>query len=392
MKFSFPVIFLLLWLLPQMSSAQSEALLDSIERHNTTLAALRQNTEAAMAGNRSELRLSDPEAEVGYLFGTPKGIPNRVNLSVTQPLDWGVLTGRKRSLARAADRVARASYAVQRQSILAEASRLLTMAVYYNRLCAELAVRTATAEELRAACEEKFAQGDLNQMELNKVRLNATVAQAALQRARAERNGVCADLQKLNGGRPIVCNDTAYADNPLPALADLLRHVEERHPSVDASKAAVAQSEEQLRVARTENWPTLNVGFAGEYIKGNNYSGLTLGMSIPLWGNSRAKLKQRRAEAVAEQLSLADVQAQLTADVRREYTDALSLFNTAALLDAQIAATANAGLLARALKEGQLSLLDYLPELSFYYEARTAQLEAERDAQLAAASLRSYLR
>ena len=54
--------------------------------------------------------------------------------------------------------------------------------------------------------------------------------------------------------------------------------------------------------------------------------------------------------------------------------------------------TANAELLDRALAEGQISVMDYLLETSFYYDARTAQLEAERDAQLAAAALRSYMR
>lgn len=386
------LLYALLWLLPQIVVAQPSALLDSIEQHNTTLAALRQNTVAALAENRSELHLSDPEAEVGYLFGSPKGIPNRVNVNVKQPLDWGVLTGRKRNLARAADRTAQASYAVQRQAVLAEASRLLTLTVYYNRLCAELTSRAALAEKLRALYAEKFAQGDLNQIEANKVALNATVAQTALQRARSERTGVLADLQKLNGGKALTCNDTAYVSQSLPALADLLTHVNDAHPLVDASKAAVAQSEEQLRVARTENWPTLNVGFAGEYVKGTHYSGLTVGLSVPLWGNSRAKLKQRKIEAVTGRLALTDVQTQLETDVRRQYAEALALFNAATQLDAQIAATDNADLLARALAEGQLSLPEYLLELSFYYDARTAQLEAERDAQLAATALRSYLR
>ena len=48
----------------------------------------------------------------------------------------------------------------------------------------------------------------------------------------------------------------------------------------------------------------------------------------------------------------------------------------------------NDNLLRRSLILGQMSLLDYLLEISFYYTARTAQLEAERDAQLALSALR----
>ena len=51
----------------------------------------------------------------------------------------------------------------------------------------------------------------------------------------------------------------------------------------------------------------------------------------------------------------------------------------------------NAHLLRRSLDLGQISLLDYLLELSFYYTARTAQLEAEREANLAISDLRATL-
>ena len=45
----------------------------------------------------------------------------------------------------------------------------------------------------------------------------------------------------------------------------------------------------------------------------------------------------------------------------------------------------------RSLEAGQLSLLDYLLEQSFYYSARTALLDAERDAQLALSQLRTLM-
>ena len=52
-------------------------------------------------------------------------------------------------------------------------------------------------------------------------------------------------------------------------------------------------------------------------------------------------------------------------------------------------ATSNSRLLQRSLELGQISLLDFLLETSFYYAARTAWLEAERDAYLSAAAIRS---
>ncbi len=371
--------------------AQRPALLDSIEANNTSLQALVVQTQATMQQNRSDMRLSDPEAEVGYFFGSPKGIPNRVNVSVSQSLDWGVITGRRRKLAKAGDIVAHENYRLQRQTVLAEALQTLTQMVYYNRLCNELDERLQLAQEMQLLYEKKFAEGDLNQLEVNKVKLNATVAQAELRRAQSERQALQLNLQRLNGGKPLECNDTLYYAEALPALADLMAQVKESHPQVLSSEGAIKQSLQQLKLAKSESWPTFSVGYSGEYVKDSKYSGITLGMSIPLWGNTRAKVRQSRTEVLARQLDLADVETQLSASLQQQYATALALQQTADRLKDELKLTGNARLLRRSLDEGQISLLDYLLELSFYYDARTAQLEAERDARLAAAALRSYL-
>lgn len=371
--------------------AQRPALLDSIEANNTTLQALAVQTQATLHQNRADMRLDDPEAEVAYFFGSPKGIPNRVNVSVSQSLDWGVITGRRRKLAEAGDMVASENYRMQRQTVLAEALQTLTQIVYYNRLCNELDERLQLAQEVQLLYEKKFEEGDLNQLEVNKVKLNATVAQAELRRAQSERQALQLNLQRLNGGKPLACTDTLYYAESLPALVDLMEQVRESHPQVASSKGAIEQSKQQLKLAKSEAWPTFSVGYSGEYVKDTKYSGITLGMSIPLWGNSRTKVRQSRTEVLARQLDLADVQNQLSADLQQQYATALALQQTADRLKDELDLAGNAHLLRRSLDEGQISLLDYLLELSFYYDARTAQLEAERDARLAAATLRSYL-
>lgn len=127
-----------------------------------------------------------------------------------------MITGRKRKLTRAADRLADATYATQRQAVLAEAEQLLTQAVFFNKLCLELQTRSRHAEALAKAYERKFAEGDINRLEVNKVKLNASVALAALQKAEAERRSVMLNLQKLNGGKPVNCTDTLYTEQPLP--------------------------------------------------------------------------------------------------------------------------------------------------------------------------------
>ena len=91
------------------------------------------------------------------------------------------------------------------------------------------------------------------------------------------------------------------------------------------------------------------------------------------------------------QLDVDDIRLQQAAQLTQCYQTAVDLSESADRLRQNLESTSNAVLLHKALDAGQISLLDYLLESSFYYTARTAQLEAERDAQLALSKLRGML-
>lgn len=369
-----------------------ESWMAQIAQNNTTLKALHRQMQASVLANGSNLSLTDPEAEVAYLVGTPKGVPNRTNVSLTQSLDWDVLLGRRRALAKANNQVAYNDYRLAVQQVLTEADEQFTSLVYYNKLCGELSQRQTLAEEIERLYQQKFERGDINQLEVNKVRLNASVCRADWARANNERQQILANLQRLNGGHAVAFTDTIYplAGKALPPLVDFQSALA-GSLAVQTAQAAVAQSEAEIKVAKAEELPTLTVGFQGEYIKQNNYSGLSLGFSVPIWGNSRKKIRKAEAELAANRLTVDDVIYQERAQVAKLYASAQQLQQAANALQKDMQLMNNDQLLRRSLELGQISLLDYLLELSFYYTARTSQLEAERDAQLAVSALRSKI-
>lgn len=369
-----------------------ESWMAQIAQNNTTLKALHRQMQASVLANGSNLSLTDPEAEVAYLVGTPKGVPNRTNVSLTQSLDWDVLLGRRRALAKANNQVAYNDYRLAVQQVLTEADEQFTTLVYYNKLCGELSQRQTLAEEIERLYQQKFERGDINQLEVNKVRLNASVCRADWARANNERQQILANLQRLNGGHAVAFTDTVYplAGKALPPLVDFQSALA-GSLAVQTAQAAVAQSEAEIKVAKAEGLPALTVGFQGEYIKQNNYSGLSLGFSVPIWGNSRKKIRKAEAELAANRLTVDDVIYQERAQVAKLYASAQQLQQAANALQKDMQLMNNDQLLRRSLELGQISLLDYLLELSFYYTARTSQLEAERDAQLAVSALRSKI-
>ena len=361
------------------------AQMQTIARNNASLRALHSSLEATRLANGADNALPDPEAEVAYMFGSPKGVPNRTNVAVTQTLPWGVITGHRSRLSAAA------TYRVAFQRVMGEADAALVSMVHLNRLCRELESRLAQARDIASMYEKKFKDGDISIVELNKVRLNASVAEAELQRAKADRHAAGQTLQALNGGQPLAVADTLYpVAAALPPL-DVLKADLARSAAVTQAEASVAESEAAIKLAKTEGLPQLTVGFQGEYIKDNNYSGPSVGLSIPLWGNSRRKVKAARAEQVARKLDLQAVRQQQQMELEQAYAQAVELRATADRLRSDLNAASSDTLLRRSLEAGQLSLLDYLLEQSFYYSARTALLDAERDAQLALSQLRTLM-
>ena len=365
--------------------------MQTIARNNTTLKAMYQQLKATQLANAADNALPDPEAEVAYMFGSPKGVEPRTNVAVTQSLDWGVLTGRRRKLSKAANTAAMAEYRVAFQKVMSEADAALVQMVYYNRLQTELETRCHEARNIMLMYEKKYTDGDVNLIELNKVRLNTAVSEAELQRAKADRAAVAQTLQRLNGGAPITMPDTVYpATTALPPLATL-KEAMPHTAAMAQAEASLAQSTAAVKLAKVEGMPEFTVGFQGEYIKDNNYSGPSIGFSIPLWGNTRRKVKAARATQVASQLSLADARQQQLSTLDQLYMQATDLNATTQQLKDHLAATTNDALLRRSLEAGQLSVLNYLLEQSFYYSARTALLEAERNAQLAVSQVRALM-
>ncbi len=371
--------------------ATFETVMQQVAANNLKLRAARKQLEAACAQNHSQLALPDPEVEFAYLFGSPKGIGQRSDVSVTQTLDWGVLLGHRKQVALTADNAAQAQYRSEMQQVLAEADKAFVTIVFYNKLIHELSARHQAAQTLLALYEKNFENGNTNQIELNKVRLNASTARAELLRAESERTSAIKSLQTLANGTHLEVADTVYpmANESLPPLTQL-RDLLSNTPQRLLAESGVAQSKAAARLARTEGMPQLTVGFQGEYVPNEKYSGVSVGLTLPLWGNSRKRVKSLRTEAAARELDRDNVAQTQSNQLDQQYGEATRLLANAAQLSADLQATGNVHLLQRSLEEGQISLLDYLLELTFYYSARTAQLEAERDAQLAVATLRAW--
>ena len=108
--------------------------LKAVEQNNTTLQALRQTADAQKLENRTGLTLPDPEVGFNYLWGSPSGVGNRKDASVSQSFDIATVSGLKGKVAREKNELVEWQYKSDRMNILLEAKQYCLDLIYYNAL------------------------------------------------------------------------------------------------------------------------------------------------------------------------------------------------------------------------------------------------------------------
>ena len=145
-----------------MAQDNIETLLQEIEKNNTTLKALRYDTEAQKSANRSENALPDPELEVGYLWGRPSAIGSRKDFSAKQSFDIPAITGQRTRQSKQKDRLADSQYNLQRTALLLQAKLLCIDLIYYNARIATLNERIKASRIVAEGQAKQLSCGDIS--------------------------------------------------------------------------------------------------------------------------------------------------------------------------------------------------------------------------------------
>ena len=365
-------------------------ILSSIEQSNSTLRALRKDMEATMAANHTGLTLEDPEIEFAYMWGSPSAIGGRKNLSVTQSLDMATLSGAKKRLARQQDVVAGWRYKAEYRQVMLDARLLCIDVIYYNAMLNELRRRQDNAAAIAVAQKKRLDNGEATRMEYNGAMLDLASARGETARLEAERSAALALLQGMNGGDKVVLTSSEYPYIPPVVNFDTwYAGAVSRCPALVALREEVAMAERQIAVSRSEGMPKLTAGFTGEYLAGEKFQGIAVGMSIPLWSN-RGKVRQAKAEADAAKARHADARQRIYANIKSQFLRQAALRSAADTLALAVKTTDNTVLLKKALDAGSISVTDYLLGSRMYYEAKDQEMEAMRQWHRAWAELTAF--
>jgi outer membrane protein TolC len=364
-----------------------EAVLQQIEANSTTLSALRQQIEAQKLGNRTSIYMANPEVEFHYLWGNPDLVGNRTDISVRQPFDFPTAYGHRSKLANLQNTNAELLYKSERINLLLSARQICVELVYFNALAKVYAERLQNAERIAATFQSRLAKGDANALENNKAQLNLTTVQNEGALIRTHQEVLLSELKRMNGGIEVAFTDDNYPARVVPPnFEDWYASAESKSPMLQYVTGQIEISRQQVKLNQAMGLPNFSLGYMSERFTGEHFQGVMAGISVPLWENKN-RVKQAKAQVKAGESLLNDAKIQFYNRLQNLHMTALSLQQTAVKYRKSITTNSNEPLLKKALDAGEISLLNYLMEETFYYDAVNKVLDAERDFELSIAEL-----
>lgn len=363
-------------------------ILSEIEANNTTIKALRSQADASIMEARTGIAPSDPSVEINYLWGNKEG--NRLDLNVMQEFDFPTVYYWRKKVSQGECSLAEFEYAMGRRDILLEAQSICIDLVYHNALDKELERRLNDARTISDAYKKNLDKGDASILDVNKASLNLLSATKAYQENRIEIETLNSELARLNGGKEITVEENTLQLSLLPSDFEVwFDDAAASSPELRSLEAQNALAQSSVKLAVSEWLPKISLGYVSERQDGGILQGIGGGISIPLWEN-HGKVKAAKAKAAAASVRHEDAVNQYYNTLKNKYQRVLNLQKVSSEYRELLSGINSIDSLKKALESGAVSLVDYVLEISVWYDALVETLEAERDCKTLEAEMNSW--
>jgi outer membrane protein, heavy metal efflux system len=383
-------IFSCFFVLNAIAQSDVDRVLKSVETNNKAIQSNRKYWEARRAEFKTGLTPYDPLVEYDYLFGSPVGAGNQKDFSVTQRLDFPTTYKRKKELSNEQIAQTELQKKVYRQDILLQAKLLTTQIIYLNKKGAELNRRLANTQQLVQDYEKKLEKGDVIILDVNKAKLQLLNINNEVALNNNEIQVATTRLIELNGGAPIQVSDTTYPVTvAVPDFETLDSLIEANDPILKVYEQEKEIVQQQITVQKSLNLPKIETGYHSQGILGQSYKGVHAGITIPLWEN------KNRIKAAQANLDFATANAQTHIIEHRlenkGYYDQLEVRLKSMQEYRELFATLNnTALLNKALQLGQITIIQYFQDESYYFSAYDKYLQMEWEYQQSVARLYKF--
>jgi outer membrane protein, heavy metal efflux system len=392
---SFKIGFIGLVVMSITASMKSQSIIDSVlytvERNNKTIIASRQYWEANKLGYLTGLSLPNPTIEYEYLFGSPAGAGDQTDILAVQSFDFPSVYKRRRELANIQGSKSALALAVDRQAVLLDAKITCIELVYRNKLEDHLTARIKSLEKLVQDFQTKLERGDGNILDVNKAKLQLLQIRQLFAREQAEKVRLNTHLIELNGGEKIVFTDTVYPPIPsIPEFEVFENEYEQNDPARILLEHDKRISESQLDLSKTWRLPKFEAGYRYQGILGQRFSGIHAGITLPLW-EQKNRFEHQQADVLYRYLVLQEHLNEHYHELQELYDLTVSYDSLILQYNESFSAISNITLLDKALALGEITIIEYFLESSFYINATLQYLETEKEYHVTVAKMFKYL-
>ena len=380
------IIMLMLCLPIGMQAQNIDQVLQSIEANNKELLSQKQLTKAQKMENRTENNLPDPTVSYSSFYKNGAGPGHGTELVATQGFDFPTQYITRNRQAEMENEAIDLQQQAFRRDVLLRAKNLCLDLILLNQEKALMDIRMKNADELATLYENRLQAGDANILEVNKIKMERMNVQTEVAQNNAAHRTALQSLLAMNGNMPVEFSESTY-----PEVKEILDYNQLRDEvvasdySLQAAVAFTRAAEKQVSVDK-QNWlPKLEAGFRRNTDTGMSMNGFVVGGSIPLFSN-RKKVQIAKAQAISAQLMQEDALLHVENNLMALYNEMTQLKEAMHAYDVPLMYK-SLDLLKQALKEGQISLIEYFVEAETVYQNLQARMQLENQYQKVMASI-----
>ena len=373
--------------IPMWMQAQSiDHVLQSIEQNNKELQSAMQLTKAQKMENRTANNLPDPTVSYSSFYKNGAGPGHGTEFVASQGFDFPTQYITRKNQADLANEALSKEQLAVRRDILLKAKNLCLDLILLNQEKALMDIRKQNADELEALYAKRLEAGDANILEVNKIKMERMNVQTEVAQNHASHRTALQSLLAMNGNLPLEFAETNYPQvkeiNDFHILRD---EVIASDLDLQAMSYATKAAEKQVSVNKQDWLPKLEAGFRRNTDTEMSMNGFVVGGSIPLFSN-RKKVQIAKAQAISAQLMQDDARLQVENNLMALFNEMQQLKEAMNAYDMPLLYK-SLDLLKQALKEGQISLIEYFVEAETVYQNLQARMQLENQYQKVMANI-----
>ena len=341
--------------------------LKQIAQNNLTLRALQHDNEADVLDIKAENSLDGLSVEYSPFFRSGYSGVAESELVVSQEIQFPTKYADRNKQAKMLKSVGGKMYEKNRRDILLEAEQLCIDVIRLNKTLAMLDQRLKNSETQHQMYDKRMAAGDANILEVNKVKLDCMEVQTMVSEAQNERMLLLQQLQQLNGGKPVTIDSEKFPE------FQPIKDFESYKALYLASDADIQMAETMLKSAdmnvkmQKRGWlPNISFGYRRNTEQKEGVNGIMVGVSFPLYSNSK-RIKAARERRQSAELQVEQARKDAESQLQSGYQQLVGLQQVLDHSDVKMMQE-SIDLFSKALHHGEINALDYYTEVNSIYE------------------------